>query len=270
MLINRRKTNWNYIIVFGLIGLVLFLGNSFLPLGTFRQSVCQVVCPITQPIAQVFTSVDSFVSLITQLQSLQVENADLHDRIAQLESNNQQFETLKTENTWLRSQLQLSPVKSSKFSSAQVLRYQYVPVPGVVFVQTDITVKVGDLLANYNYLLGKVDEVVSPGIAKVVLWQSPGFAVPVEIGSKGAVGEMEADSTGELSIKNVDAKYAVAVGDRIKLLNPSGLFVSKYIIGTVSKVAKLQAGTTQELTVKAAVDPYGFTNAVIIPNQPET
>ena len=222
---------------------------------------------ISRPFQNMVQGLASTWHLLSNMQQIQLENSQLKDQVAQLSQELNQLRDIQTQNQFLLGQLNLHiPVASSHLLSP-VVRYEYVPAPGFIYVLTgsDANIQEGDLAVRYNYIVGRVSKVLG-AYAKVQLISANDSSIPVRIGSKGIAGRLVGRSGLDYQVINVDQVAAVSVGDEIKLLDIQGLEISDLIFGKVERVEGKEAEATKTLVVDNPVDLNKLDYVIIIPN----
>jgi cell shape-determining protein MreC len=183
-----------------------------------------------------------------------------------LESLAIESQELQQENKWLLEQLSLDIGRQSMGILTDVVRYEYSPNIGYLYVDFGgDSIKVGDVAVVNRFVVGEVVEVYST-LSKIRLISANQSEIPVKVGSNTA-GVLYGYSGLQLVIADVDAGSNVQIGDEVRYLTPLGADVGKFILGKVSKISTIAASPTMELEMETPLDLFNLHKVVLLPNQ---
>lgn len=237
--------------------------GTFAPFQSAVVDLSQIVfAPVIKPIVWVSELSLAFMSI----QQTKITELDMRSRVAELESNAMDAQDLAQENKWLREQLSLGIERQSIGTIANVVRYEYSPNVGYLYVDVgDSMVAVDDVAVVNRYVVGEVVEVHAT-LAKVRLITANQSEIPVKVGSNTA-GVLHGRSGLQLVISDVDAGSNVQIGDEVRYLTPLGADVGKFILGKVIKITAVAASPTMELEMETPLDLFNLHRVILLPNQ---
>jgi rod shape-determining protein MreC len=209
------------------------------------------------PVATVTSSVGNYFTSISTLRSAQSENDQLKQRVQELELELKQREELASENTRLRSLLQLKEQSKYKVLTARVIGRD----PSVWFDSSIINrgsldgVQLNMPVVTDGGLVGRVTA-VSPLTAQVDLItrdKSGLGAVIGQIGESNALGVVTGSSKKDiLDMKYVPGSVDVRVGQPIFTSGQDGLFPPGLKVGEIVNVVQGSATTPHVIQIRPA------------------
>ena len=218
------------------------------------------------PVVQPVIGAGDFASAIANIQQTKVAELDLRSRVAELEEQIAGSADLASENKWLREQLSLGIARETEGVLANVVRYEYSPVVGYLYLDAGSNlVGVGDTVIVNRYVIGEVTEVYDT-LCRVRLISANGTEIPVQIGSSAA-GVLRGRSGLQIVVTDVDARGSVQMGDTVRYLTPLGADVGKFSLGKVVQVNALAASPTKELEIEMPLDLFSLRRVIILSNQ---
>lgn len=255
------------------VQLFIFLGIgmalaivSLAGVGAEIQSrIAEPVLSSVSGVTQLFRAVDGYTSLFSSLQEVRDENLKYKNRVAELETQLNEQEELQEENKWLRSQLVLELPRPQTGSISKVLKYEYSPSIGYIYINVSADVSVGDFATVYDYIVGEVVD-IKGDIARVRLLAANDTNLLVKIGDESVVGKLKGGSGLGIVVEEVQANSQIKVNDEIKLLSPVGPYATHYELGKVSKIEGTPADPLWALSVDFPVDLFKLEYVIIIPN----
>lgn len=221
-----------------------------------------VFVPVIQPVH----SVSDFADALIGIQQTKVTELNLRSQVAELEGRLQDDVDLAGENKWLREQLSLGIPRESTGVFANVVRYEYSPNVGYLYLNVGGSlVAVNDVVIVNRYVIGEIVETYDT-LSKVRVISANQTEIPVRIGN-GAAGILRGKSGLELEVTDIDAGSNVQIGDEVRYLTPLGADVGKFLLGKVTKVHTVAASPTQSATIETPLDLFNLQRVIVIPNQ---
>lgn len=227
--------------LYAALSLLLLIAGERIPVASLRSIG-----------AWAFAPVDRLVLSADRAAGAWREDQRLHQRITELELENERLRTAGAENLSLRRQLGLPTWNGQALKPVEILALSGEPVPlaAVVSAGRRQGVEAGDALITEDGLLGRVSEVY-PGLARVVLITDPRSAVACEMESTGVLAVLHAETAPRprLKLSGVPVNDTVLVGQRVITSELSRLYERGIAVGVVTKVRRNEDGLTQDLEV---------------------
>lgn len=259
-----NKNNW-YLLVLLIIGSALFLlsiNGSFSSLQGFGL---QTRVYITTPLQVFANNLNELSAFWSGLQDIKTENARLKIELATLMQEHETLSQLEEQNKYLRTQLHAEiPQEVPKLLSS-VVKYEYVPNPGYVYIHigANSNVAIGDIATSFNYAVGEVVEVLGE-FAKIRLLTAAETQVAVKIGKNEIVGLLQGEGGIGMKVINVRKQAKLKKKDKILFLTEKGIFAKEYIIGYVEEVIGFEADSTSTVIVQSPIDFQKLQYLIII------
>jgi rod shape-determining protein MreC len=241
---------------------------SGLPVVKNAQSqTTGVLTTLTSPVTSVTSRLDGAVRFITDLQQIHDQNRELQAQVAQLNEQLTDLRTIQSKNDWLTSQLNLKEAKFKEGQLVPVIRYEYVPSPGYVYVYvgSESSIKEGYWATTYDYIVGQVSS-VSGSYAKVKLLSAPESSIPIKVGANSTLGVLKGNLGIDFEVVGVPANAGIKVGDEVKLADTQIANLEQYTFGKVKEITGGDAESTRELQIQLPVDLLSLTYLVLMPN----
>ncbi len=196
------------------------------------------------------------------------ENATLHARVAQLETENARLRSAGAENQVMRTQLDLDVWHGLPLTPVEVLAFSGEAPPATITLRAGRgrRISVGDAVLTSDGLIGRVTE--SWGVrARASLLSDPNLAVACEIETTGVYGVLRysQDPLPRLLMTAVPLSDTVRVGERVVTSDLSVRFPRGLPVGTVVRVSADPTGLMQEIEVQAAARFARLRHAFVAP-----
>ncbi len=244
--------------VFAALSLVLLMVGDRLP-----------TAPLRAVGALLFGPFDRVALVIDRVAAAWRENESLHQRVAQLEMENQRLREAGVENTVLRQQLGLPPSFGLTLMPVEVLALSGDPMPTAATLSAGARehVHVGDAVVTREGLLGRVTEVYIDQ-SRAALLADPAAAVACAIESTGVLGVLHYSAVPRprLLLTGVGLGDTVRVGQHVLTSGLSRRYPRAIPVGTIVRLGRDPSGLTQELEVEPAVRPSRLRHAFVAPH----
>ena len=205
--------------------------------------------------AVLFAPFDRLVLTGDRLFAAWRENTDLHQRIAQLEWENQQLRIQGVENRQLREQLELPPWHGLPLHPVEVLALAGDPVPTSATLSAGQRegVHAGDALLTRDGLVGRVTE-SWPHLSRASLLTDPNQAIACEVESTGVNGILRVSlrPSPRLLLTAVPLADTIRIGQRVVTSDLSLRFPRAIPVGRVRHIAQEASGLMQEVEIEPA------------------
>lgn len=205
--------------------------------------------------ALVFAPLDRVVLGADRMAAAWRENQRLHQRIAQLEVDNQRLRSAGYENEQFRRQLGLPGWNSQTMRPVEILALAGDPLPTAALVSAGRRQGVanGSVVVTEDGLLGRITEVYG-GHSRVSMITDPGSAVACEVESTGVLGILHVQSAprARIALTGVPLTDTVSLGQRVLTSGFSKNYPRGIRVGTVIMVGHDASGLTQEIVVEPA------------------
>ena len=221
---------------------------------TWTQTIADFV---QSPVTTVTASVSNYFSSISNLRSAQDENGQLKQRIQELEVEKKQKEELASENTRLKSLLQLKETSKYNVLIARIIGRD----PSVWFDSSILNrgsldgVKLNMPVVTNGGIVGRITA-VSPLTSQVDLVtrdKSGVGAVIGQIGDSNALGVVSGTSKKDLlEMKYVSGSVDVQVGQSVFTTGQDGIFPAGLKIGEIVNIVSGSATTPHQIEIRPA------------------
>ena len=221
--------------------------------------------------AFLFAPFDRVVLVVDRMASSWRENQSLHERIAQLEVENQQLRTAGVENRTLRQQLDLPAAFDLQLKPVEVLALAGEPVPTAATLSAGAKqhVRVGDAVLTRDGLIGRVGEVWMHQ-SRVVLLTDPNSAVACEIESTSVLGVLHSSLVphSRLLLTGVAMADTVHIGQRVATSGLSRRYPRGIPVGRIVHIEHDPSGLTQQLEIEPWARLSRLRHAFVAPGPP--
>jgi rod shape-determining protein MreC len=205
--------------------------------------------------AWVFAPFDRAVLVLDRAAAAWRDNRELHERVAELEIENERLRLAGVENQELRQQLDLPLYRRFTLKPVEVLALTGEPVPSAATLSggTRQGVHEGDAVVTRDGLLGRVGECY-PGLSRVVLLTDVNSAVACEVESTGVIGVLRFAMTPypRLTLTGVPLIDTVRVGQAVVTSGLSRRFPRGLPVGWVRRIGSDPTGLLQDIEVQPA------------------
>jgi rod shape-determining protein MreC len=246
--------------VYAALSLLLLIAGDRIPQGFLRGAGAWVFAPF-----------DRVVLSADRVASAWRENRQLHQRIADLEIENQRLRIAGVENRQLRDSLGLPVPPGMTLRPVEVLALagDLQPIGATVSGGTRHGVREGDIVVTREGLLGRIGE-AWPTQARVVLLTDPNSAVACEIESTSVLGVLKATSSPypRLVLTGVPLADTVRIGQRVATSGLTARFPRGLPVGRVLRTGRDPSGLTQDVEVAPAAPLSRIRHAfVLVPRE---
>lgn len=242
------------------MGQTLLLGNL---LGTLAT-------PFRYGFRAVGNAFGGFADYVTEFRSLQKENEQMADRIAELEKEVAHVKVLEGENAWLRGFLgmkeeltdfdMIDATVIGREANSYMTLYTLnkgslhgVKVDMSVVTDSGIVGRVETVGANWCHVSAITENASSVG------------AVCARSGARGIVdGSLGLRDKGLCAMNYIDEFADVAVGDVILSSGSGGVYPYGFVIGTVTEITHDENTRTLSAIIEPAVNPDTVTRVMIV------
>lgn len=196
-----------------------------------------------------------FFSIITNLRNLAKENAQLREKVTQLEAELSVLKEIKHENDLLRAQLSFVQNEQEEFVPAQLIgRTTAGLIKDIVISRgTAQGIKTGSAVMAQGYLVGIVSE-VSESQATVRLITHPGSLVPVVLQESRSTGLLRG-GIGGLSMTDILIDATIAANETVVTSGLGGYLPSGLPVGKVVAITASVGDITKRSSVSSPIDP---------------
>lgn len=247
-----------------IIALILVLVPSMLSImgyaGIVRSALKTVATPFEWIGTQVSGAVNGFTSVFTEYDDLKKENAELREKIAELESAQGDVAVLREQNAWLMGYLDLkSKAPTMLLTDATIIARESGSYATVLTVNKG---KIHGLMRQMPVITdeGVFGYVSEYGLnwAKVVSIVETASSVGVYTERTGVTGVVEGDATlrkdGYCVMTYIPAGADVRVGDRVLTSGGNSVYPSGLPVGVIVSITADEATRTLRAVIKPAVD----------------
>jgi rod shape-determining protein MreC len=218
--------------------------------------------------AVLFEPFDRVVLMGDRLFAAWRESTTLHQRIAQLELENQRLRTEGAENRRLREQLELPEWHGLPLRPVEVLALGGDPMPTSATLSAGARegIRVGDALVTADGLAGRVTEVWSR-LSRAALLTDPNLAIACEVESTGVNGILRFTlaPTPRLTMSAVPLADTVLVGERVVTSDLSLRFPRGIPVGRVVRLRQDANGLMQEVEIAPSAQVSRLRHAFVAP-----
>lgn len=196
------------------------------------------------------------------------ENATLHARVAQLETENARLRGAGAENQVLRTQLGLEVWKGLPLTPVEVLALSGEAPPATITLSAGLKRRIseGDAVLTSDGLIGRVTESWGSR-ARASLLTDPNLAVACEVETTGVHGVLRFSpgALPRLLMTAVPLTDTVRVGERIVTSDLSVRFPRGIPIGEVVRTSPDATGLLQEIEIRASARFARLRHAFVAP-----
>ena len=218
--------------------------------------------------AWVFAPFDRAVLVLDRVASAWRDNQALHERVAELEIENERLRLAGVENQELRERLDLPPYRRFTLKPVEVLSLSGEPIPSAATLSAGHHqgVEVGDAVVTRDGLLGRVAEVY-PTLSRVVLLSDLNSAVACEVESTGVLGVLHFVTAPHprLMLTGVPLADTVRTGERVMTSGLSRRYTRDIPVGVITRIARDPSGLMQELEVEPAARLSRVRHGFVVP-----
>ena len=231
------------------IGAGVFLLSN---LGVFVQLQgwgLAITSGLLSPIVHIVEQVEDGADFLSNLVDIHSRNLELEEMLSAQRVQLSELEPLSAENSWLKEQLGIyEGVFNPPQILAHVVRYQYTPVAGYLFVYTPkAVIAVGDFVVESANIVGEVVEVMGY-YAKIRLITSVDSDLPIQVSKQ--VGRLVGDSAVSARIEGVNNTVTIPEGTPVYLFNPENPAAARFPLGKTGAKLSTPADATQEIKLE--------------------
>lgn len=200
------------------------------------------------------------------LYGAKIENAELQNRVAQLESLNSQLLEVKEENVRLREMLNIVEERKFKAVAASVIGFDAMSFSGSIVLDrgTRHGVRVEMPVLQGDHVVGQISA-TSPHSSKALLITDPSSAVDAIIQSSRVRGVVRGLNRANIAdLQYVPPEVEVKVNDRLITSGMDRIFPKGLLIGTVLEVNEDLGSLFQQVLIKPAADFHKLESVLII------
>jgi rod shape-determining protein MreC len=205
--------------------------------------------------AWVFAPFDRAVLALDRAAEAWRDNRQLHQRLAELEIENEHLRLAGVENQELRTRLDLPAYHRFTLKPVEVLALTGEPVPSAATLSGGLRqgVHEGDAVVTSDGLLGRVGECYS-GLSRAVLLTDVNSAVACEVESTGVLGVLRFSMTPypRLTLTGVPLADTVKVGQAVVTSGLSRRYPRGLPVGSVRRIGSDPSGLLQDIEVEPA------------------
>lgn len=238
------------------LSLLLLIAGERIPAGALRGAGAWVFAPF-----------DRVVLSADRVAAAWRENQQLHQRISELEIENQRLRVAGVENRRLRDSLGLPIPSGTSLRPVEVLALagDLQPLAATVSAGRRQGVREGDVVVTREGLLGRVGD-AWPTLARVVLLTDPNSAVACEVESTGVLGVLRAASSPypRLVLTGVPLSDTVRAGQRVITSGLTARYPRGLPVGRVRRIGRDPSGLTQDVEVEPAARPSRLRHAFVL------
>jgi rod shape-determining protein MreC len=244
------------------VSLVLLVTGARLPQGALRGLGATLFAPF-----------DRVVLAADRMTSAWRENSRLHQRLAELEIENQKLRDSGAENDRLREQLGLAARSTVPLRPVEVLALAGEPIPSAATLSAGRRsgVREGDVVVTRDGLAGRVTEVY-PNLSRATLLSDVNAAVACEVESTGVMGVLHwvTSPYPRLALTGVPLADTVRAGQRVITSGMSRFYPRGLTVGTIARVDREAGGLTQDIEVAAAARLSRLRHAFVLAGPPDS
>lgn len=246
--------------VYAALSLLLLLSGDRIPAAFLRGFGAWLFAPL-----------DRIVLTVDRMAAAWRENRSLHERVTNLELENQKLRTAGVENRELRRYLRLPDWQSYRLIPAEILSLSGEPSPTAATFSTGERhgVQKGDVVITDEGLLGRVEEVYG-ALSRASLITDPASAVACEVESTGVLGVLRPTSlpSPRLVLTGVPLSDTVQVGQLVVTSGMSSRFPRGLRVGRVANVGRDRGGLTLDVEVEPTARLSRLRHAFVLVHDP--
>ena len=273
-LLSNRQTRRRGILFTILVAITLLLmafsANPYVQ--EMQRGLSFAMRPFQGAIAEAADSVSGVVSALSEIETLRVDNASLHDDNERLTNENVRLQALKRENDELTAALQLQGDFDHATVATRVIGRDSLDTRHLVTLDkgTDDGIAQGDVvIVQGGAIVGRVTD-IGPTFAKVTLISDSSSTVVGQLLSSGKTGEITGEASGVLVMRNIDSTVDIAPAEEVFTagIELTGGIRSPYpkglVVGSVVDVEKNANDVVQTAFLTPAADLDSFEVALVI------
>lgn len=254
------------------VSLVLIAVSSAPPIQELRRGVIFAVSPIQGLLSGATRSAISIFDAIGQIDQLRKENRSLTDRVAELETQIQQLETLRTDNDRLSALLSLKATLQYQTVVSDVIGRQATNLERVITLDrgTDTGVAIGDPVLSEGGALAGVVTDAGRNYASVMLISDPRSVVIGLDEQTRSTGELQGRLSALLAMTNIPTTEQIAKDDTIVTAgldlggpNPAP-FPHGLLIGRVVEVDSAASAVVQTALIVPAANLDDLEHVLVV------
>jgi rod shape-determining protein MreC len=228
--------------------------------------------PFQGAIADAADSVSGVVSALSEIETLRIDNAALHDENERLANENARLQDVKRENDELTAALQLQSGFDHETVATRVIGRDSLDTRQVVTLDkgTDDGIAQGDVvIVQGGAIAGRVTD-VGPTFAQVTLISDSSSTVVGQLLSSGKTGEITGEASGVLIMRNIDSSVQISPDEEVFTagIELTGGVRSPYpkglVVGSVVDVERDANDVVQTAFLAPAADLDSFEVALVI------
>lgn len=240
------------------------------PLARVRGGATAVLTPVQDGLSAVLRPIGGAFSGIGDLFRLRSENAELSQRLDELEEQRESFADLQRQNDELRDLLGMQ--RRTRF---EVVAARVVSLAPSNYEWT-ITLDVGTadgierdmVVINGDGLVGRVIQ-TTRGASRVLLAIDPNFSAASRIARLGETGPIDGQGGDLMRFRPLDPEAAIRTGDEVVTASYSnGIFPAGIPIGSVESVGEANTLLNRDVLVRPFVDFTRLDLVLVITNAP--
>jgi rod shape-determining protein MreC len=195
--------------------------------------------------------VDSWISTLQQMHTLQQENEDLKNQIAQLQLDNSNLQDLRAENERLQRMLKFqTEFPALTQQPAKVIGYDTTGLSQMLVIDQGSNKGIAERMAVVSpggNLVGTIRD-VTPDRANVLLVTDVDSSISVVISSNNNPGVVQgqAQRGGRLLVQHIPQGADIGKGDLIKTSGAGGFIPRGLLVGQISEVHQRDVEMEQE------------------------
>jgi rod shape-determining protein MreC len=246
------------LILLGLSGALSRLLNSSLSPVVVAQ---RWVSERYMTMVQFLTAPRDLVSMQSQVESLQSQNAKLQTRVIELEQQLREAQVLYALLDFARARPQ------NQYVAAAVIGRDPSPFLHYIFIDhgSDDGIRHGMPVVTESGLVGRVDAVTARA-ARVQLISDPGSSINVHLQSSNADVMLSGSLTGDVNLDMVPQDTDLAPGELVLTSGLGGTYPADVVVGQVVSVRKFQTDLFQSASIQPVVDFANLRAVLIIVN----
>ncbi len=229
--------------------------------GRLAGIVNSATAPVKRGMSSMVDSLEELYGYLYKYDRLEAENAELRDRIAELEEQTREYDAINEENEQLRTLLDFGKRNESfEFEEVSVLTWSASNYNSGFTINkgSNAGLELNDcIVTSTGYLIGRVTE-LNKTTAVVTTIIDPGTNIGAEIYEVNELAVAEGDyrlmQEGKLKLTYLEEGTQIIEGHTIVTSGRSGMYPKGLVIGTVERVIKDSEGLEDSATVAPKAD----------------
>lgn len=252
-----------------LISLITIFALIFMHRGGILAVPENFIFAILEPIGKVFNisagSGKSVFSNFSNIKNLQKENAELKDRLSQMEAEIVKLEEFRKENESLKKDLDFKTTSNFETLTATVFAYDPLSVRQLLTIDKGEKdgIRKGMVVMSEGILVGKVQEVFSSS-SKVFLVTDPTSAVPSIVHNSTASGILKGQIGFGLALEKIPQNDILKEGQLVLSSGLGGDYPKGILIGKIEKIEKNENDVFQKAIVRPDIKLNRLERVMII------